>query len=163
MVAKRAPFLLIRTCGATMQRVVVADDQEMYRTGVVELLSGNQEFQIVAQFSDWKSLLAVLPVSRGALIITSASLVGDLRHLLTRAELVYCRVLLVTEDSEAHLPYTSRGLAGTIARSASPMTLIEALRNMQDGTSARCRTWITAERKRHLSSPASGKATHPNQ
>lgn len=129
-----------------MQRVVVADDQEMYRTGVVELLSGNQEFQIVAQSSDWKSLLTVLPVNRGAVIITSASLVADLRHLLTRAALVYCRVLLVTEDSEAVLPYTSRGLAGTIHRSASPITLIETLRNMQADTAVRCRTWMTAKR-----------------
>jgi DNA-binding NarL/FixJ family response regulator len=129
-----------------MQTIVVADDQEMYRTGVVELLSGNKDYQIVAQSSDWKSLLAVIAANRGALIITSASLVADLRHLIAKATLVYCRVLLVTEDSDARPPYTSRGLAGTIQRSASPVTLIEAVRRMQAGTAGRCRTWMTAGR-----------------
>lgn len=130
-----------------MQRIVVADDQEMYRTGVIELLSGNDEFQIVAQSSDWKSLLAVLAANKGALIITSASLVADLRHLLARAALVYCRVLLVTEDSEALPHHTSRELAGIIQRSASPVALIETLRNMRTGAAGRCRTWMTAGRE----------------
>jgi DNA-binding NarL/FixJ family response regulator len=138
-----------------MQTIIVADDQEMYRMGVVELLSGNEEFQIVAQSSDWKSLLAVLAVNKGALIITSATLVADLRRLIARATLVYCRVLLVTEDSDALPAYTSRGLAGTIQRSASPDTLIETLRRMQAGTAGRCRTWVSAGRGQRSSSHAS--------
>lgn len=127
-----------------MQTIVVADDQEMYRTGVVELLSGNADFQIVAQSSDWRSLLAVLADNRGALIITSASLVADLRHLLARAALVYCRVLLVTEDSETLPDHSSGELAGVIQRSASPVVLMETLRRAQASGVKRCRTWMTA-------------------
>jgi DNA-binding NarL/FixJ family response regulator len=123
-------------CGANMQEIVIADDQEMYRTGVAEVLAGNREFQVVSQSSDWKSLLSALAINRGALVITSVSLVADFQHLATRAALGYGRVLLVTEDADSLPLGASCGPAEIIQRSASPVALIETLRRMQTGAAS---------------------------
>src|SRR5579871_1211499 len=113
-----------------MQTIIVADDQELYQTGMVELLSGDHQLQVKTQYPDWRSLLRALAVNRGALVIASTSYVHDVKSLVMEANGTRCRVLLLTEDSDSPFRYRSTGVAGVIQRSASPATLRETIRKM---------------------------------
>jgi DNA-binding NarL/FixJ family response regulator len=115
-----------------MQEIIVADDHELYRTGMVNLLAGIHEFRILAQVSDPKSLLAILLDSPGACVIASASLASETPNLLDVAQGAACRILLVTEDWESPQRYRSFGAAGIVRRSTPPPSLIQALRRIRD-------------------------------
>lgn len=113
-----------------MQTIIVADDQELYQAGMVELLSTNHELHIKTQYPDWKSLLRALAVNRGALVIASTSYIHDVKSLVMEANGSRCRVLLLTEDSDSPFRYRSTGVAGVIQRSSSPAALMETIRKM---------------------------------
>lgn len=118
-------------CRRLMQKVIVADDQEMYRAGVIELLSRNDEFRLAAQLSNLELLLVALAGNRGALVIMSTSLLTDLDELVSEARKANCRVLLVAEDSDSPHRYCSSGVAGIIQRSTPPVTLVQTMRRIQ--------------------------------
>lgn len=120
-----------------MQTILVADDQELYQAGMVELLSGLDELHVKAQYSDWKSLLRSLAINRGALVIASTSYVHDVRTLMMEANGTHCRVLLLTDDSDSPYRYRSTGVAGVIQRSASPATLMDMIRKMMPSNNTR--------------------------
>lgn len=120
-----------------MQTILVADDQELYQAGMVELLSGIDELHVKAQHPDWKSLLNALAVNRGALVIASTSYVHDVKTLVMEANGTRCRVLLLADDTDSPYRYRSTGVAGVIQRSASPATLMETIRKMMPSTNTR--------------------------
>ena len=120
-----------------MQTIIVADDQELYQTGMVELLSGNHQLQVKTLYPDWRSLLRALAVNRGALVIASTSYVHDVKSLVMEANGTRCRVLLLTEDSDSPFRYRSTGVAGVIQRSASPAALMETIRKMMPSSRSR--------------------------
>lgn len=120
-----------------MQTILVADDQELYQAGMVELLSGSDELHVKAQYSDWHSLLGALAVNRGALVIASTSYVHDVKALVMEANGTRCRVLLLTEDTDSPYRYRSTGVAGVIQRSASPAALMDTIRKMMPGNNSR--------------------------
>ncbi len=111
-----------------MQTIIVADDQELYQAGMVELLSVNHELQVKTPYPDSKSLFRALAVNRGALVIASTSYVHDVKSLVMEANGTLCRVLLLTEDSDSPFRYRSTGVAGVIPRSASPAALMDTIR-----------------------------------
>ncbi len=119
-----------------MQKVIIADDQEMYRAGMVELLSRDGEFRLVAQVSNWELLPVSLAVNRGALAIVSTTLVSDIHDLVRMAGEANCRVLLLAEDSDSPHSYCSTGVAGIIHRSTAPVTLVQTIRRIQAGGEA---------------------------
>ncbi len=114
-----------------MQKVIIADDQEMYRAGVIDLLSRNDEFRLAAQLSNLELLLVALAVNRGALVIMSTSLLTDLDELVSEARKANCRVLLVAEDSDSPHRYNCSGVAGIIQRSTPPVALVQTMRRIQ--------------------------------
>jgi DNA-binding NarL/FixJ family response regulator len=120
-----------------MQTIIVADDQELYQAGMVELLSRMDDLHVKVQNSDWKSLAGTLAMNRGALIIASTSYVHDVKGLVMEASGTRCRVLLVTEDSDSPYRYRSTGVAGVIQRSASPAALIETIRRTMPSNNSR--------------------------
>jgi two-component system, NarL family, nitrate/nitrite response regulator NarL len=117
-----------------MYEIIVADNQELYRTGIVELISRHDEFRIVAQLSDWSLLLAALAENWKSLVIASTSLVCKLEELVTRAQRVSSRVLLVIDDSDFPHHYRSLGVAGIVRRSSSASALVDSLRRIQRGS-----------------------------
>lgn len=129
-----------------MQEIIIADNHELYRTGIVNLLAGNHEFRLLAQVDNPKSLTAILPDSQGATVIVSASLMRETPHLLEVAKAADCATLLITEDWESPQRYQSAGVAAIIRRSTPPPSLIDALRG------------IRVAGQKH--SPASGFSAH---
>ena len=119
-----------------MQKVIIADNQEMFRAGLIDLLSRDHEFHVVAQVADWQVLLLSVAMNSGCMVITSTSLVGDFEALIATARESNCRVLLVMEDSDSPRRHRTSGVAGMIHRNATPYALVETLRRLQAGEDA---------------------------
>lgn len=120
-----------------MQTIIVADDQELYQAGMVELLSRVGNVHVKAQNRDWKSFLGVLAMNCGALVIASTSYVYDVSRLVKEASDSSCRVVLVAEDSDSPRRYHSSGVAAVVRRSTSPAALIDTIRRTMPGTHSR--------------------------
>jgi DNA-binding NarL/FixJ family response regulator len=140
LIARGHVFLSSIGAGLTMQTIIVADDQELYQAGMVELLSRVENVQIKAQHRDWKSFLGALAVNCGALVIASTSYVCDVNRLVKEAGESRCPVLLVAEDSDSPHRYQATGVAAVVRRSTSPAALIETIRRTLPNNHSRLRS-----------------------
>jgi len=57
-----------------MYKVIIADNQELYRIGAVNLLTSSHEFDMIAQFSKWIGLLTAVGTNRESLVIVSTTI-----------------------------------------------------------------------------------------
>jgi DNA-binding NarL/FixJ family response regulator len=115
-----------------MYGVIVADDQELYRAGIIALLESSGECRIVAACCDWIGLVGAVRAAGPSLVVASTRLVADPEWLMARTRRARSRVLLLCEDSDALSCYRATGAAGALHRSASGPVFLDILRKTLD-------------------------------
>jgi len=118
-----------------MVKVVLADCQALFRAGISRILSGEDEFRIVAQCSDGSRLASALFSLRAGLVIVSSTLRVDLKGLVAQAQSIGGRVIIIAEDSEPFHPYSALGVSGVIYRSTTSAAFLECVRRVCRGES----------------------------
>ena len=85
-----------------MNRIILADNQAIFRAGAARVLALEEDIRIVAQCDDLERLNAAIDSARGAVILVSTSLSPDLPALIAQAHSssVDSRIILVIENSE---------------------------------------------------------------
>ena len=116
-----------------MFEIMIADDQELYRTGVVDLVKTSSAFRIIAQFPNWATFSTALAGKRESIVVASTSVIPELEYLVARTREARNRLLLVTDDSDSPNRYYSSGVAGIVQRSTSALGFMDVLRRVQSG------------------------------
>lgn len=116
-----------------MFKVIVADNHDLFRTGVAKLLSSHEDFRLIAQFSEWAKFLSAVATNRESLIIISTALIPELAHLVDRTREVCSRVLLIADDLDSANGYRSSGVAGVVHRSTSASAFLDCLGKIRRG------------------------------
>jgi DNA-binding NarL/FixJ family response regulator len=116
-----------------MNRLILADNQAIFRAGAARVLVLEDDMRIVAQCEDNERLLAAIDTLRGSVLLVAASLRMDLRDLVTRIRSVGSRVILVVENGE-QLPEDLGGLFdGVLSRNISGNLLVDCVRRVAQG------------------------------
>ena len=115
-----------------MYQIIVADDQELYRAGIIALVEGAGGFRITAECRDWPGLVQAVTAREPSIIIASTLLVADLAWLMARTVRTASRVLLIGNDSDSLNRYRGNGVAGALHRSSSAGVFLETLRRTLD-------------------------------
>jgi DNA-binding NarL/FixJ family response regulator len=116
-----------------MNRVILADNQAIFRAGAARILAAADDIRIVAQCDELARLDAAIEGVRGAVILVGSSLRPDLLALLTRARANDSRVILIAENTESVPGQFSELLDGLIARGIDGAGLIDSVRRVARG------------------------------
>lgn len=116
-----------------MNRLILADNQAIFRAGAARVLAREDDLRIVAQCEDSTKMMAAVDSMRGAILILSSSLQADLNTLLTRTRALGSRVVLVAENDESVAADIAAALDGVLCRSVSGATLVECVRRIAQG------------------------------
>lgn len=111
-----------------MIRVILADHQALFRSGMVRVLSIEDEFRVAAQCGDWAHLLSAVRAFPKALIIVSSTFKAELETLVKRAGEVGSRVLVIIEDTDSFHAYLFMGAAGAAYRSVTTASFLDSVR-----------------------------------
>ncbi|MEI7030436.1 response regulator transcription factor [Streptomyces pratensis] len=125
-----------------MIRVLLADDQEIVRTGMAMILSAEDDIQVVAQAKDGLQALAMVESHRPDVVLMDIRMprldgLDALRHL-TRPHAAHRPqvVMVTTFDDEDYLARAvASGAAGFILKDSGPRLLAEAVRAAAVGDS----------------------------
>ncbi|ADW68249.1 response regulator transcription factor [Granulicella tundricola] len=116
-----------------MNRLILADDQVIFRAGAARVLSQEEDMRIVAQCEDAARLTSVIASFRASIVIFSSGLALDLPILLASIQEAGSRAILIA-DKDHHLPEAVYAqLGGIISRSVTGPQLIEAVRRVAKG------------------------------
>jgi DNA-binding NarL/FixJ family response regulator len=116
-----------------MNRLILADNQAIFRAGAARVLAMEDDMRIVAQCEDLAKLLSSIDGFRGAIIMVSTSLRPDFATLVPRIRTLGSRVILVAENSE-HIPdELAAQFDGVLSRSITGPDLVDCVRRVGRG------------------------------
>jgi DNA-binding NarL/FixJ family response regulator len=120
-------------------RLVVVDDHALFRSGLISLLNGTPEFQVVGEAGNGQEALDVvrrlspdvilldvnMPVMGGVETVTELRQGSDARILM----------LTISKNDEDLFGAISAGADGYLLKNVTPDELFKAIRNVQSGLS----------------------------
>jgi DNA-binding NarL/FixJ family response regulator len=116
-----------------MNRVILADNQAIFRAGAARVLALEDDMRIAAQCEDAAKLLAAVDTIRSSVIMVASSMRLDLRDLLSRARFAGSRIILVTENAERLTEDVAAPFDGILCRNVSGNVLVDCVRRVAHG------------------------------
>ena len=116
-----------------MHKVILADNQAIFRTGTAKVLAMEDDLRIIAQCPDCPRLYHALTTFRGAIVMVASSMRPDLVQVVAGARLAGSRLILVAENGDVPPPAVLTDLHGLIYRNVSKTALLETVRQVIRG------------------------------
>jgi len=116
-----------------MNRIILADNQAIFRAGAARILALEEDMRIVAQCEDMPKLWSAIESLRGAIVLVASSMPPDLPSLSERARALNSRLILVAENSEQVPDETSQYLEGIVCRNIAGTDLVDSVRRVARG------------------------------
>gem|GEM_PF-160137 len=127
-----------------MNRIILVDNQAIFRAGAARVLALEDDMRIVAQCEDMTKLWSALESLRGALILVSSSLRPDVTLLVDRARIAGSRIILVAENAEQVAEDVAQRMDGIICRNVAGVDLVDCVRRVARGQRYMQRANVTA-------------------
>lgn len=118
---------------ANPSRILLADDQAIFRAGIARVLSEQDDFSVLSQCCDALSLLDLVASTRSCVLILAQSLNADMDRLLAAAHAVATRVILMTETNVKPSAAIVRRVDGLLTRQTSAAELLNCVRSVSNG------------------------------
>lgn len=113
-----------------MNKLILADNQAIFRAGTAKILAMEDDFRIIAQCAEAERLFAALDTFRGAILIFASSLKLDPQTLLPRVLAAGSRSIVIAENGESVQPWFTAGVSGAAHRNVTGPALIECVRHV---------------------------------
>jgi DNA-binding NarL/FixJ family response regulator len=117
----------------SMNRLILADNQAIFRAGAARVLAMEDDMRIVAQCEDMAKLSTAIDGFRGSIILLSSSLCHDLPALLRKTRAIGSHIILVAENSEQIADEIASQLNGIVCRNVAGVDLVDCVRRVARG------------------------------
>jgi DNA-binding NarL/FixJ family response regulator len=116
-----------------MNRIILADNQAIFRAGAARVLAMEDDMRIVAQCDDFTRLSAAIDTWRGAILLLSSSMQVDASAVIARAQASGIRTIYITENGAQVSEDLARALDGVLYRNIPGPGLLECIRRVAAG------------------------------
>jgi DNA-binding NarL/FixJ family response regulator len=118
-----------------MLKIILADNQAIFRAGIAKVLAVEDDVRIVAQAQTVEQAMIAIEKFRGSVMIYASSFLPDTAHLATLARESGIQLVVIAENSEPPERYLSAGVLGLIFRSVESADLLRCVRKVNAGES----------------------------
>jgi DNA-binding NarL/FixJ family response regulator len=116
-----------------MHRVILADNQPVFRAGAARVLALDTDIQIVAQVGDVGRMLSSIRNYRSSTVLFSSGLKVDLAVLLAALKEGTSHGILIVEEGESVPEAALRELSGVVARNIAAADLTDIVKRVARG------------------------------
>ncbi len=114
-------------------RVLLADDQAIFRAGIARVLDGESNITVLGQCGTAEQLLELVAGTHDSVLVLAQSLNADMERLCAAAHLTGTRIILMTETAINPATTAMRRLDGLLTRQASAADLLNCVRRVHNG------------------------------
>jgi DNA-binding NarL/FixJ family response regulator len=116
-----------------MNKIILADNQAIFRAGTAKILAMEDDFRIIAQCPDSDRLFQAIDAFRGVVLMFAATLKTDLKTLMDRLASAGSRSIAILENNDSPQPFLSAGVEGLVYRNVSGPALLDCARRVSGG------------------------------
>lgn len=116
-----------------MNRLILADDQAIFRAGMARVLALEDDMRIISQCQDASHLLPAINSHRGSIVIFSTGMQLDLSTVVGHLAEQDSRGILIAEKGDNVPDQISDQLGGVLGRSVSGPEMIDCVRRVARG------------------------------
>jgi len=116
-----------------MNKIILADNQAIFRAGTAKVLAMEDDLRIIAQCGESEKLNHILDTFRGSMLLFASSLKPDLRQLVEHVRAQGSLSIVITENTESATSYLAAGVQGAVHRSVTGPALIDCVRRVARG------------------------------
>jgi DNA-binding NarL/FixJ family response regulator len=116
-----------------MNRLILADNQAIFRAGAARVLALEDDMRIAAQCEDGVKLFAAIEALRGSVVLVSTSLRLDYKDVVARVRSAGSRAVLVAENMEQVAEDISVLFEGVLSRNVPGNVLVDCVRRVAAG------------------------------
>lgn len=116
-----------------MTKIILADNQSIFRAGVAKTLALQDDIRIVAQCMDSERLLQAVRTFRSSVILFAASLQLNLPDMIQAARTATSKLIVIAENSESLHTYAVPGFDGVVFRDIAGPALLECIHSVATG------------------------------
>jgi DNA-binding NarL/FixJ family response regulator len=120
-----------------MLKIILADNQAIFRTGAAKVLAVEDDVRIVAQAESAEKMNMALEKFHATLLIFSAEMATDLPGVVESARKNKTKLVAVAETGQDSRHYLTNGVNGVIYRNVSGEALVQCIRKVNKGE-----TWV---------------------
>ena len=116
-----------------MTRLILADNQSIFRAGAARVLALEDDIRIVAQCEDEQRLKTAIEAHRGSVVLFSSGMNLSMPIFLAGIAAAGSRAVLIAENNEQLDESAAAGLFGVVYRNVAGGDLIECIRKVNRG------------------------------
>ena len=116
-----------------IHKVILADNQSVFRTGAARLFAVEDDFRIIGQCDDLPRLMKAASSTPNASIVFAASLQPDIATLVRSAVEVGSKMTAILENDESPQAYLTAGVRGIVHRDILNTELLRCVRQVGRG------------------------------
>lgn len=116
-----------------MKKLILADNQSIFRAGVAKTFALQDDIRIVAQCVDNERLAQAARTFRSSVILFASSLQPDLPALIQSALGAASKLIVIAENTESLHTYAGHGFDGVVFRDVSGNELVECVQAVATG------------------------------
>jgi len=116
-----------------MLKIILADNQAIFRAGVAKVLAVEDDIRIVAQAQTPEQMIAGLEKFHATVLVLSTTFHPQLLQVLEAAGRQHTQVVIVAENGENAARYLSAGVKGVVYRNVTGRGLVDCVRKVASG------------------------------
>ena len=120
-----------------MVKLILADNQAIFRAGIAKVLAVEDDRRIVAQAQTLEQLLMAVDKFRTAVVVVASNFHPDLTPIVQAALKSKTRVVVLADTGETSSRFLGTGANGVVYRNVTGPALVECVRKIATGE-----TWV---------------------
>jgi DNA-binding NarL/FixJ family response regulator len=120
-----------------MLKIILADNQAIFRAGAAKVLAVEDDFRIVAQCDTLDKFQGAVETFRGSIVIFSSAMKPEYATLLAQIKAAKSKAIVVAEMSDNVRQFLTNGILGVVYRNIGGPALVECVRK-----AARGEVWV---------------------
>ena len=118
-----------------MLKIILADNQAIFRAGAAKVLAVEDDLRIVAQATSPEQMMLALEKFRAAVLLVAAGFPPDIKAVIEAATNVKTRTVVIAENGDETNQHVQSGAAGVIYRNITGTDLVQCVRKVARGES----------------------------
>jgi DNA-binding NarL/FixJ family response regulator len=121
---------------SVINKIVLADNQELFRIGMAKILASEEDFRLAAQCADLERLLLSVDAYRSSIVLFASTLRPEYRDLMARVKAAGSHAVVIAENGEPAHSFIAYDIRGVVYRNTAGPDLVACVQEVIKGHSS---------------------------